>query len=88
MWGLREVRHGGGEFSSLTAEGRGSLGLTAPQTSPQDSSRLTLLLEDTETWLYEDGEDQPKHVYVEKMDALKVRQELRLSSVTPTSVMT
>ncbi|KAM9841945.1 heat shock 70 kDa protein 4L [Aulostomus maculatus] len=36
-----------------------------------DSNRLTLLLEDTENWLYEDGEDQPKHVYVEKLNALK-----------------
>lgn len=30
------------------------------------------MLEDTENWLYEDGEDQPKHVYEEKLDALKV----------------
>uniref|UniRef100_A0A8C7XES4 Heat shock protein 4 like n=1 Tax=Oryzias sinensis TaxID=183150 RepID=A0A8C7XES4_9TELE len=36
-----------------------------------DSNRLTLMLEDTENWLYEDGEDQPKHVYEEKLDALK-----------------
>uniref|UniRef100_A0A8C8DKF0 Heat shock protein 4 like n=1 Tax=Oryzias sinensis TaxID=183150 RepID=A0A8C8DKF0_9TELE len=39
--------------------------------SLQDSNRLTLMLEDTENWLYEDGEDQPKHVYEEKLDALK-----------------
>uniref|UniRef100_A0A8C9Z702 Heat shock protein family A (Hsp70) member 4 like n=1 Tax=Sander lucioperca TaxID=283035 RepID=A0A8C9Z702_SANLU len=26
----------------------------------EDSNRLTLMLEDTENWLYEDGEDQPK----------------------------
>ncbi|KAJ3613693.1 hypothetical protein NHX12_019939 [Muraenolepis orangiensis] len=37
----------------------------------EDSSRLTLMLEDTENWLYEEGEDQPKQVYVEKLDALK-----------------
>ncbi|XP_076014646.1 heat shock 70 kDa protein 4L [Genypterus blacodes] len=37
----------------------------------EDSNRLTLMLEDTENWLYEDGEDQPKHVYVDKLDALK-----------------
>uniref|UniRef100_A0A8C7XEU1 Heat shock protein 4 like n=1 Tax=Oryzias sinensis TaxID=183150 RepID=A0A8C7XEU1_9TELE len=37
----------------------------------EDSNRLTLMLEDTENWLYEDGEDQPKHVYEEKLDALK-----------------
>lgn len=30
------------------------------------------MLEDTENWLYEDGEDQPKQVYEEKLDALKV----------------
>uniref|UniRef100_A0AAQ4QLX1 Heat shock protein 4 like n=1 Tax=Gasterosteus aculeatus aculeatus TaxID=481459 RepID=A0AAQ4QLX1_GASAC len=36
-----------------------------------DSNRLTLMLEDTENWLYEEGEDQPKHVYEEKLDALK-----------------
>lgn len=30
------------------------------------------MLEDTEKWLYEDGEDQPKQVYEEKLDALMV----------------
>uniref|UniRef100_G3NZU3 Heat shock protein 4 like n=1 Tax=Gasterosteus aculeatus aculeatus TaxID=481459 RepID=G3NZU3_GASAC len=35
------------------------------------TNRLTLMLEDTENWLYEEGEDQPKHVYEEKLDALK-----------------
>ncbi|KAK0143342.1 Heat shock protein 4L [Merluccius polli] len=34
-------------------------------------SQLTLMLEDTENWLYEEGEDQPKHIYVDKLDALK-----------------
>lgn len=34
------------------------------------------MLEETENWLYEDGEDQPKHVYEEKLDALKVCFEL------------
>uniref|UniRef100_A0A7N8XRV8 Heat shock protein 4 like n=1 Tax=Mastacembelus armatus TaxID=205130 RepID=A0A7N8XRV8_9TELE len=38
----------------------------------EDSNRLTLMLEDTENWLYEDGEEQPKQVYEEKLDALKV----------------
>ncbi|KAM9777372.1 heat shock 70 kDa protein 4L [Neosynchiropus ocellatus] len=37
----------------------------------EDSNRLTRLLEDTENWLYEEGEDQPKHVYEEKLNALK-----------------
>lgn len=31
------------------------------------------MLEDTENWLYEDGEDQPKHVYVEKLQEMRVR---------------
>lgn len=30
------------------------------------------MLEETENWLYEDGEDQPKQVYEEKLEALKV----------------
>lgn len=30
------------------------------------------MLEDIENWLYEDGEDQPKHVYVEKLQEMKV----------------
>ncbi|KAM6961154.1 heat shock 70 kDa protein 4L [Aplochiton taeniatus] len=37
----------------------------------EDSSRLTLMLEDTETWLYEEGEDQAKQVYVDKLEELK-----------------
>uniref|UniRef100_F6PGK4 Heat shock protein family A (Hsp70) member 4 like n=1 Tax=Ornithorhynchus anatinus TaxID=9258 RepID=F6PGK4_ORNAN len=37
----------------------------------EDSSRLTLMLEDTENWLYEDGEDQPKQVYIDKLQELK-----------------
>uniref|UniRef100_A0A8C1TSD7 Heat shock protein 4b n=1 Tax=Cyprinus carpio TaxID=7962 RepID=A0A8C1TSD7_CYPCA len=32
---------------------------------------LSLKLEDTEVWLYEDGEDQPKQVYVDKLIDLK-----------------
>lgn len=36
------------------------------------------MLEDTENWLYEDGEDQPKHVYEEKLDALKVCSQIVL----------
>lgn len=30
------------------------------------------MLEDTENWLYEEGEDQPKQVYVDKLEELKV----------------
>ncbi|XP_034298611.1 heat shock 70 kDa protein 4L [Pantherophis guttatus] len=36
-----------------------------------DSRKITLMLEDVEIWLYEDGEDQPKHVYVEKLQEMK-----------------
>ncbi|XP_066524230.1 heat shock 70 kDa protein 4b [Hoplias malabaricus] len=33
---------------------------------------LSLKLEDTENWLYEDGEDQPKQVYIDRLAELKV----------------
>ncbi|XP_066488143.1 heat shock 70 kDa protein 4L isoform X1 [Tiliqua scincoides] len=36
-----------------------------------DSRKITLMLEDTENWLYEEGEDQPKHIYVEKLQEMK-----------------
>ncbi|XP_019958780.2 heat shock 70 kDa protein 4b [Paralichthys olivaceus] len=36
-----------------------------------DRDALSLKLEDTETWLYEDGEDQPKQVYIDKLAELK-----------------
>uniref|UniRef100_A0A8C1TXB9 Heat shock protein 4b n=1 Tax=Cyprinus carpio TaxID=7962 RepID=A0A8C1TXB9_CYPCA len=36
-----------------------------------DRDALSLKLEDTEVWLYEDGEDQPKQVYVDKLIDLK-----------------
>lgn len=38
----------------------------------QDRDALSLKLEDTEIWLYEDGEDQPKQVYIDKLAELKV----------------
>lgn len=38
----------------------------------QDRNSFTLKLEDTENWLYEDGEDQPKQVYIDKLAELKV----------------
>lgn len=38
----------------------------------QDRDSLSLKLEDTENWLYEDGEDQPKQVYIDKLAELKV----------------
>ncbi|MEE6511086.1 hypothetical protein FKM82_017393, partial [Ascaphus truei] len=36
-----------------------------------DRNSFTLKLEDTENWLYEDGEDQPKQVYIDKFTDLK-----------------
>lgn len=38
----------------------------------QDRDALSLKLEDTEVWLYEDGEDQSKQVYIDKLLELKV----------------
>ncbi|KAF5913448.1 hypothetical protein HPG69_017066 [Diceros bicornis minor] len=37
----------------------------------EDRNSFTLKLEDTENWLYEDGEDQPKQIYVDKLAELK-----------------
>uniref|UniRef100_A0AAX7TIL3 Heat shock protein 4b n=1 Tax=Astatotilapia calliptera TaxID=8154 RepID=A0AAX7TIL3_ASTCA len=39
--------------------------------SETDRDVLSLKLEDTENWLYEDGEDQPKQVYIDKLAELK-----------------
>uniref|UniRef100_A0A8D2CUW4 Heat shock 70 kDa protein 4L n=1 Tax=Sciurus vulgaris TaxID=55149 RepID=A0A8D2CUW4_SCIVU len=39
--------------------------------TPEDMSKLSAILEDTENWLYEEGEDQPKQVYVDKLHELK-----------------
>ncbi|KAI4547153.1 hypothetical protein MG293_003708 [Ovis ammon polii] len=39
--------------------------------SEDDRNNFTLKLEDTENWLYEDGEDQPKQVYIDKLAELK-----------------
>ncbi|XP_007562090.1 heat shock 70 kDa protein 4a [Poecilia formosa] len=36
-----------------------------------DRNAFSLKLEDTETWLYEDGEDQQKQVYIDKLAELK-----------------
>lgn len=38
----------------------------------QHRDAFSLKLEDTETWLYEDGEDQQKQVYIDKLAELKV----------------
>uniref|UniRef100_A0A8I5ZTY1 Heat shock 70 kDa protein 4 n=1 Tax=Rattus norvegicus TaxID=10116 RepID=A0A8I5ZTY1_RAT len=40
-------------------------------TENEDRNNFTLKLEDTENWLYEDGEDQPKQVYVDKLAELR-----------------
>ncbi|KAK0152939.1 Heat shock protein 4 [Merluccius polli] len=39
--------------------------------SPPDRDAFSLKLEDTEIWLYEDGEDQLKQVYIDKLAELK-----------------
>uniref|UniRef100_A0A8C1PB00 Heat shock protein 4 like n=1 Tax=Cyprinus carpio TaxID=7962 RepID=A0A8C1PB00_CYPCA len=36
-----------------------------------ESNRLTIMLEDTENWLYEEGEDQEKEIYQDKLFELK-----------------
>ncbi|XP_029297900.1 heat shock 70 kDa protein 4b [Cottoperca gobio] len=36
-----------------------------------DRDALSIKLEDTENWLYEDGEDQPKQVYIDKLAEIK-----------------
>uniref|UniRef100_A0AAY4EEB3 Heat shock protein 4b n=1 Tax=Denticeps clupeoides TaxID=299321 RepID=A0AAY4EEB3_9TELE len=36
-----------------------------------DRDAFSVKLENTENWLYEEGEDQPKQVYIEKLDDLK-----------------
>ncbi|XP_066955456.1 heat shock 70 kDa protein 4 isoform X2 [Macrobrachium rosenbergii] len=43
--------------------------------SEADREKLSLLLEDTENWLYEDGEDCQKQVYVDKLAELKKHGE-------------
>uniref|UniRef100_W5K2G4 Heat shock protein family A (Hsp70) member 4 like n=1 Tax=Astyanax mexicanus TaxID=7994 RepID=W5K2G4_ASTMX len=37
----------------------------------EDNNRLSLMLEDTENWLYEEGEDQEKQIYIDKLSELK-----------------
>ncbi|KAK7073935.1 Heat shock 70 kDa protein 4, partial [Halocaridina rubra] len=39
--------------------------------SEDDRGKLSLLLEDTEAWLYEDGEDCQKQIYIDKLGDLK-----------------
>uniref|UniRef100_A0A8C9VXL0 Heat shock protein 4b n=1 Tax=Scleropages formosus TaxID=113540 RepID=A0A8C9VXL0_SCLFO len=42
--------------------------------SEEDRDTFSLKLEDTENWLYEDGEDQQKQVYIDKLAELKEEQ--------------
>ncbi|KAJ8780481.1 hypothetical protein J1605_011745 [Eschrichtius robustus] len=37
----------------------------------EDLRKLSAILEDTENWLYEEGEDQAKQIYVDKLQELK-----------------
>ncbi|XP_071773038.1 heat shock 70 kDa protein 4b [Centroberyx gerrardi] len=46
-------------------------GLLEKFVSESDRDAMSLKLEDTENWLYEDGEDQPKQVYIDKLAELK-----------------
>ncbi|KAL4822847.1 hypothetical protein H8958_013227 [Nasalis larvatus] len=56
--------------------------------SEDDRNSFTLKLEDTENWLYEDGEDQPKQVYVDKLAELKEDQYDHLDAADMTKELT
>lgn len=47
----------------------------------QDRDTFSLKLEDTETWLYEEGEDQQKQVYIDKLAELKVNIRIQVFSL-------
>ncbi|XP_072301809.1 heat shock 70 kDa protein 4a isoform X2 [Eucyclogobius newberryi] len=46
-------------------------GVLGKYVTEADRDVFSLKLEDTETWLYEDGEDQQKQVYIDKLAELK-----------------
>ncbi|XP_052001251.1 heat shock 70 kDa protein 4L [Xyrauchen texanus] len=46
-------------------------GIFEKYVTEDESNRLTLILKDTENWLYEEGEDQEKEIYQEKLADLK-----------------
>ncbi|XP_003366447.1 97 kDa heat shock protein, partial [Trichinella spiralis] len=46
-------------------------GILQPYIIGHDASRLRKLLEETEMWLYEDGEEQPKRIYQQKLTEMK-----------------
>ncbi|XP_056332957.1 heat shock 70 kDa protein 4L [Danio aesculapii] len=46
-------------------------GIYEKYVTEDESNRLTIMLEDTENWLYEEGEDQEKEIYQHKLAELK-----------------
>ncbi|KAI2654589.1 Heat shock 70 kDa protein 4L [Labeo rohita] len=46
-------------------------GIYEKYVTEDESNRLTIMLEDTENWLYEEGEDQEKEIYQDKLSELK-----------------
>uniref|UniRef100_A0A674PFG9 Heat shock protein 4b n=1 Tax=Takifugu rubripes TaxID=31033 RepID=A0A674PFG9_TAKRU len=54
--------------------------------SESDRDALSIKLEDTENWLYEDGEDQPKQMYIDKLAELKDEQYDHLDEADVTKV--
>lgn len=40
---------------------------------PEQSSKLSTQLDETENWLYEEGADVNKSIYISKLDELKVK---------------
>lgn len=51
--------------------------------SIQERDSFSLKLEDTENWLYEEGEDQQKQVYIDKLAELKVKVHVDLFKFEP-----
>ncbi|KAK7153373.1 hypothetical protein R3I93_011318 [Phoxinus phoxinus] len=46
-------------------------GIYEKYVTENESNQLTIMLEDTENWLYEEGEDQEKEIYQDKLSELK-----------------
>ena len=46
----------------------------SPYCTLQDKEQFLKLLNDTEDWLYEEGEDESKSVYNKKLEELKVME--------------
>ena len=53
----------------------------------QDKESFLKQLTATEDWLYEEGEDETKSVYVKKLDELKVKKHMRACSRTLTILL-